>query len=207
MRILRYIHIKSVFDRVFSGVLLILLMPVLIICLALIFFEDSKSSPIFTQKRIGYKNKEFRIYKLRTMKNIREIDGRKLSDRDRMLRIGNTLRKTSLDEIPQLVNILLGQMSFIGPRPLSDKYLPYYTDDEKQRHDVKPGISGWAQVNGRNNITWEEKFYFDLDYVNKLSISLDIKIVIMTLAKVIRGSDVQVRGEGVEMDFHEYRKL
>ncbi len=204
---MKYIFIKAIFDRVFAGILLILLLPVLVICLLLILAEDPESSPIYKQERIGYKNKRFTIFKLRTMKKVDVINGKKLSDRERMLRIGRIMRKTSLDEIPQLVNILLGQMSFIGPRPLSVKYLPYYNQEEIRRHDVKPGISGWAQVNGRNKLSWEDKFKFDIEYIQKISFAFDVKIFLMTILRVVKRSDVQVRGEGIEIDFHKYRKL
>jgi undecaprenyl phosphate N,N'-diacetylbacillosamine 1-phosphate transferase len=134
-----------------------------------------------------------------------EKNGCALSDSERMLRSGGFIRKASFDELPQLFNIIKGEMSFIGPRPLPTVYLPYYSESEIRRHDVKPGISGWAQVNGRNNIDWDEKFLRDLEYVNNVSFQLDVKILFLTLFKILRRSDVAVRGENFVMDFHEYR--
>lgn len=197
---------KNIGDRLFGACLLLVTLPILSILLMLVFIEDPSSSPIFKQKRIGYKNNEFNLYKLRSMSSKTHYNGRKLTDKERMLKIGKVIRKTSLDELPQIYNILKGEMSFIGPRPLSIKYLDYYTEQEIKRHRVKPGISGWAQVNGRNTINWEEKFSFDLYYVKNISLQLDLKILFLTLIKIFKSSEVTTRGEGAEVDFHEYRK-
>jgi lipopolysaccharide/colanic/teichoic acid biosynthesis glycosyltransferase len=201
-----YTKLKFIMDIMMATLLLVLTLPILLILSILIFIEDPSSTPIFNQKRIGLNNKEFSIYKLRSMKTETYQDGVRLSDSQRMLKVGGLIRKASLDELPQLFNVLKGEMSFIGPRPLSVKYLPYYDEVEIKRHNVRPGISGWAQVNGRNTISWEEKFSFDVSYVEKISFIFDIKIIFLTILKVLKRSGVQTRGEGSEVDFHVYRK-
>lgn len=203
---MRYITVKYIIDVLIAFILLIITLPILLILSVLIYIEDPTSSPIFKQKRIGLHNKEFCIYKLRSMKTELYKDGIRLTDSQRMLNVGNLIRKFSLDELPQLVNIIRGEMSFIGPRPLSVKYLPYYTKDELKRHTVRPGISGWAQINGRNTISWEEKFYYDIEYVRNISFLFDFKIFILTIYKVFKRSGIETRGEGTEVDFHEYRR-
>lgn len=198
-----YSKIKKTLDKLAAIVLLVLTAPITLICLACIYIEDNSQSPIFKQKRIGYKNQEFFVYKIRTMRS--PANGL-ISDGDRMLKFGEIFRKLSLDELPQLVNILKGEMSFIGPRPLPVIYLPYYTEEELKRHDVLPGISGLAQVSGRNFIDWDEKLKFDRIYVEKFSFILDFKILLITLKKVIKSSDVGVRGKDfVDVSLHEIR--
>ena len=145
---------------------------------------------LFRQKRPGYKEKIFGIYKFRTMTNEVDEKGILLPDEQRLKGIGKFIRSTSLDELPQLFNVLKGEMSFVGPRPLLIEYLPLYNSDQKRRHDVKPGITGWAQVNGRNAISWEEKFNYDIWYVDNHSFLLDMKIMWMTFLKVIKRSDI-----------------
>ena len=148
-------------------------------------------SPIlFRQKRPGYKEKIFGIYKFRTMTNEVDEDGNLLPDEQRLVGIGKFIRSTSLDELPQLFNVLKGEMSFVGPRPLLKEYLPLYNEKQKRRHDVKPGITGWAQVNGRNAISWEQKFDYDVWYVDNQSFWLDIKILWLTFLKVVKRSDI-----------------
>ncbi len=200
-----YRFIKDFFDIIFSIFLLFLLLPIMAICAIAIKIEDSSGPVLFKQDRVGKGNKVFKVLKFRTMKVGRKRDSKELSDSERMLKTGFFLRKASFDELPQLFNIIKGDMSFIGPRPLPVIYLPYYNEHEILRHDVKPGISGWAQVNGRNNIKWEEKFAKDLEYIDRLSFSFDIKIFFLTILKVFQKSDVVIRGENSIMDFHEYR--
>lgn len=144
----------------------------------------------FRQKRPGYKEKIFSIYKFRTMTNEKDNHGNLLSDEQRLCGIGKFIRSTSLDELPQLFNVLKGEMSFVGPRPLLIEYLELYNDEQKGRHDVKPGITGWAQVNGRNTISWEQKFEYDVWYVDNQSFWLDMKILWMTFLKVVKRSDI-----------------
>ena len=181
--------IKPIFDVVFALVLLVFLSPFFILVSILIFFTMGRPL-FFTQERPGYKEKIFTIYKFRTMSNERDISGILLSDQLRLGKVGKFIRSTSLDELPQLFNIIKCDMSFVGPRPLLREYLPLYNMEQKKRHDVKPGITGWAQVNGRNAISWEDKFAFDVWYVEHLSFMLDMKIIWMTLWKVLHKSDI-----------------
>ena len=181
--------LKSLFDKALALFLIILFSPIYIIVSLLIFFK--MGSPIlFRQKRPGYKEKIFGIYKFRTMTNERYADGNLLPDDKRLIGIGRFIRSTSLDELPQLFNVLKGEMSFVGPRPLLKEYLPLYNEKQKRRHDVKPGITGWAQVNGRNAISWEQKFDYDVWYVDNQSFLLDIKILWLTFLKVVKRSDI-----------------
>lgn len=147
--------------------------------------EDPKGPVLFKQKRPGKDAKIFEVIKFRTMIVDTERDGRKLSDVERITKVGSFLRKTSIDELPQLFNIIRGEMSFIGPRPLLVEYLKYYSPEQKKRHEVTPGISGWAQVNGRNAISWEEKFKYDIWYVDNQSFFLDLKIFLLTIYSVL----------------------
>ena len=181
--------IKSIFDKILVLFLIILFSPIYIVISLLIFFK--MGSPIlFRQKRPGYKEKIFGIYKFRTMTNEKDRDGNLLPDNKRLVGIGKFIRSTSLDELPQLFNVLKGEMSFVGPRPLLIEYLPLYNQKQKRRHDVKPGITGWAQVNGRNAISWEQKFDYDVWYVDNQSFWLDIKILWLTFLKVVKRSDI-----------------
>lgn len=180
---------KSIFDKTLALFLIILFSPIYIVVSLLIFFK--MGSPIlFRQKRPGYKEKIFGIYKFRTMTNEKDANGNLLPDDKRLVGIGKFIRSTSLDELPQLFNVLKGEMSFVGPRPLLEEYLPLYNAKQKRRHDVKPGITGWAQVNGRNAISWEQKFDYDVWYVDNQSFWLDIKILWLTFLKVVKRSDI-----------------
>ena len=180
---------KSIFDKTLALFLIILFSPIYIVVSLLIFFK--MGSPIlFRQKRPGYKEKIFGIYKFRTMTNEKDVDGNLLPDEKRLVGIGKFIRSTSLDELPQLFNVLKGEMSFVGPRPLLEEYLLLYNEKQKRRHDVKPGITGWAQVNGRNAISWEQKFDYDVWYVDNQSFWLDIKILWLTFLKVVKRSDI-----------------
>lgn len=191
--------IKRVFDILFALGGLILLSPVFIICAILI--RINLGSPIFfKQKRIGKKNKEFEMIKFRSMKDAFDKDGNALPDSQRMTKLGKTLRSLSLDELPEFINILKGDMSLIGPRPLLVQYLPLYNERQIKRHNVTPGLTGWAQVNGRNNLKWSEKFELDVWYVENWSLWIDIKIFFMTFYKVFKREGINQEGQAT-MEF------
>lgn len=182
-------YIKPLGDKFFAFVLLLISSPVLIIVSILIYFKLGK--PIFfRQKRPGLNGEIFEIIKFRTMTDVSDNEGNLLSDEDRLHGFGEKIRALSLDELPQLFNVLKGDMSFIGPRPLLVEYLPLYNSEQKKRHNVKPGITGWAQVNGRNAISWEQKFDYDVWYVDHQSFVLDMKILLMTFKNVIKRNDI-----------------
>ena len=181
--------IKRFFDILLAIILIILFSPFYIIVAVLILIKMGRPL-LFRQKRPGYKEKIFGIYKFRTMTNEKDEEGNLLPDNQRLVGIGKFIRSTSLDELPQLFNVLNGDMSFVGPRPLLIEYLPLYNERQKKRHNVKPGITGWAQVNGRNAISWEQKFEYDVWYVEHQSFWLDIKILWMTFLKVVKRSDI-----------------
>lgn len=197
--------IKRALDILLSSAALIVLSP-LIGVLALLVRIKLGSPVLFRQIRPGKDEKLFCIYKFRTMANQKDDQGELLPDKERTSRFGRALRSTSLDELPELVNILKGDMSLVGPRPLAVEYLPYYTEAERHRHDVRPGLTGLAQINGRNTLQWEQKFAFDVYYVDHLSFPLDLKIMLRTPLKVFRQEDVVPFGEGIEEDFNIYRE-
>lgn len=203
-------YVKRSLDFILALVLLIITLPFTIIACIFIVL-DSEGLPIFTQIRIGKGAQKFKIYKLRTMKlQAFDEDGNKIRDRHRVTRVGRIVRKLSIDELPQLLNILKGEMSFIGPRPLLVRYLPYYTDEEMRRHDVLPGITGLSQINGRSNLQWEERFQYDVDYVDNISFKLDMQIFWITIKKVFEGADTSTirRSDIVDFDEHRnYKKL
>lgn len=181
-----YRYIKRVIDFTVALTALIILSPLMLI-VALLIKLNRDGPVLFKQKRPGLGGKIFTVYKFRTMSvKTHDEQGRELSDFERMSKIGNLLRKTSVDELPQFINILKGDMSFIGPRPLLTEYLELYTPEQMRRHEVRPGISGWAQVNGRNTITWEEKFMLDVEYVDNMSFGMDIKIFVRTILNVLK---------------------
>lgn len=183
----------------FCGALVavILLSPLLIFVIIWLHFANKGAGAFFFQTRIGKGEKPFKIIKFKSMTDERGADGELLPDKDRLTKAGKFVRATSIDELPQLLNILKGDMAFIGPRPLPGSYLPYYTDEEARRHDVRPGISGWAQVNGRKNITWDHKLECDVYYVQHLTMWLDIKIFFMTVMNVFKREGVGVESSGV----------
>jgi len=171
-------------DIFFSFLGLLILSPVLLIVIISLTFANH-GKPFFFQLRPGKNGRIFKIVKFKTMSDKRDIEGNLLPDAQRLTPIGRFVRKTSLDEIPQLVNVLKGNMSLIGPRPLLPEYLPLYSDEQARRHEVRPGITGWAQVNGRNAISWAQKFKLDVWYVDNLSFFLDMKIILLTIKKVL----------------------
>ena len=183
---------KRSLDFVASLVVLILLSPIFLAVTILLGIAN-KGSPFFFQQRPGKNEKIFKIIKFKTMNDAKDSDGNLLPDAERLTKVGNFIRKTSLDEIPQLINVIKGDMSLIGPRPLLVSYLDLYDEFEKQRHNVRPGITGWAQVNGRNAIDWETKFKLDVYYVENLSFWLDIKIALKTIKNVLISKDISIQ--------------
>ena len=177
--------IKSVIDFCIALLGLVILSP-LFVLVTIGLFISNNGRPFFIQKRTGKNGKIFTIIKFKTMNDKKDAAGNLLSDAERLTKIGSLVRKTSLDEIPQLLNVLKGHMSIVGPRPLLPEYLPLYNETQKRRHEVKPGITGWAQVNGRNAISWQKKFDFDVWYVDNVSFILDCKIVYLTIKKVFK---------------------
>ena len=186
---------KRPLDLIFSSLALVALSPVMGVT-ALLVRVKLGSPVLFRQERPGRDEKIFALYKFRSMTDARDPAGNFLPDDVRLTRFGRLLRSTSLDELPELLNIIRGDMALIGPRPLLKEYLPYYTEEERHRHDVRPGLTGWAQVNGRNAIgSWEERFRYDLEYVNHISLGMDLKVLFLTVYKVIKRSDIQVGSE------------
>jgi undecaprenyl phosphate N,N'-diacetylbacillosamine 1-phosphate transferase len=185
--------IKSPLDILIASVVLIIISPILLL-ISLLLLIAQGGNPFFTQPRIGYRERIFRVIKFRTMNNKRGPDGELLSDKERLTPIGAFVRKTSLDELPQLLNIAVGQMSFVGPRPLLLEYLPLYSQEQRHRHDVMPGITGWAQVNGRNSISWKDKFAYDVWYVNHQGFWLDLRIIFITVVKVLKAEGISAQG-------------
>lgn len=187
--------IKRFLDAFLSTGALIVLSPILLITAILVRIKLG-SPVLFTQDRPGRNEKIFKLYKFRSMTNQQDENGKLLPDDVRLTKFGRILRSTSLDELPELLNIIRGDMAVIGPRPLLVEYLPYYTAEEHHRHDIRPGLTGWAQVNGRNAIgSWEERFKYDLEYVNHVTFAMDLKVLYTTVIKVIKRSDIQVGSE------------
>lgn len=184
-------YIKRGLD-IFCAVLAILFFWWVFVIVAVLVRVKLGSPVLFTQDRPGKDGKIFRLYKFRSMTDKRDAQGKLLPDDERLPRFGRILRSTSMDELPEVFNILRGDMSIVGPRPLLVEYLPYYTEEEMHRHDVRPGLSGWAQVHGRNATGWEERFQYDLYYVRHCSFLLDCKVILMTVGKVLKRSDVLV---------------
>lgn len=185
-------------------VALTLLSPLFIATIILLFFANKNGFKgiFFTQDRPGKNEKIFKAIKFKTMTDERDAEGKLLPDADRLTKVGKIIRSTSIDELPQLINILKGDMAFIGPRPLLPKYLPLYNETQRHRHEVTPGMSGWAQVNGRNNISWTKKFELDVWYVEHCSLLLDVKILFMTVMKVLKRADINKDGFVVTEPFN-----
>jgi lipopolysaccharide/colanic/teichoic acid biosynthesis glycosyltransferase len=185
-----YLLFKRLMDILVASIVLILFSPIILFSLLIQWIEIG-SSPVFIQTRPGKNEVPFNIIKLKTMNEKRDSKGNLLPDIDRITRFGRFLRSASIDELPQLINVLKGDMSFVGPRPLLMEYLNDYNEEQRKRHNVRPGITGLAQVNGRNKISWEEKFSYDIEYVKKMSLLLDFNILLKTVKKVLYNSDIQ----------------
>lgn len=198
-------HFKRSLDFAMASLALIIFSPILGV-IALMVRVELGSPVIFSQERPGRNERIFKLHKFRSMSNTTDENGNLLPDDMRLTKFGRMLRSTSLDELPELFNILKGDMSIVGPRPLAVQYLPYYSENERQRHDVLPGLTGLAQVHGRNATTWEERFCYDQQYVNKVTFAGDIKIILLTIKTVLRHSGIGVRGIDSPPDFDEYRR-
>ena len=199
-------YFKRILDFTLSLIALIVLSPVISILYILVKIKLG-NPVIFKQERPGKDEKIFTLYKFRTMTNEKDEDGILLSDEKRLTKFGKFLRVSSLDELPELVNIIKGDMSIVGPRPLLVKYLPYYTEEEKHRHDVRPGLTGLAQINGRNLIDWQDRFKKDIEYINNITFINDTKLLFKTFYKVIKRDGVLDYGEGNNLDFDMYREI
>lgn len=193
-------HIKRGLDFVLSLILLVVLAPVIL--LVALLLKCVLGAVLFRQERPGLNERIFTLYKFKTMSDEKDENGNLLSDEFRLKPFGKVIRSLSLDELPQLFNVLKGDMSLIGPRPLLVKYLPLYNEAQKHRHDVRPGITGWAQVNGRNDISWEKKFELDLFYVRNCSFALDAKIALMTMVRVFQRSGISKSGNATSDEFN-----
>ena len=196
---------KRIFDFIVAVNILIILSPFMIIFSVILSLANS-GNPFFTQLRPGKGEKIFRLIKFKTMNDKRDHQGNLLSDAERLTKIGRFVRKTSIDELPQLINVLVGDMSLIGPRPLLVQYLPLYNEVQKRRHEIKPGITGWAQVNGRNAISWHEKFELDIWYVDNLSFIVDIKIIYLTIQKIFKSEGINQAGQAT-MEFFKGNEI
>lgn len=193
-------YIKRILDFTLSLIALVVLSPVLLV-LTVLGAVKMKGNPFFTQQRPGRDGKIFKLVKFRSMTCEKDRDGNLLPDEQRLTGYGKLLRSTSLDELPELLNILAGQMSIVGPRPLLVQYLPLYNEEQRHRHDVRPGLTGWAQVNGRNSITWEDKFRYDVWYVRNISFWLDVKILFLTVKKVFCREGISAEDSATMEDF------
>ena len=198
-------YIKRILDIILSLIAIIITLPIFLIVGILILIFIGQPA-IFRQKRPGKNEKIFTMYKFRTMTNKKDEDGNLLPDELRLTKLGKFLRKTSLDEIPEFINILKGDMSLVGPRPLLVEYLPYYTEEEHHRHDVRPGLTGLAQVNGRNNLDWDKRLKKDIEYVNNITFINDTKIILKTIKKVFEREDIKIKKTGNIVDFNKYRR-
>lgn len=198
--------IKRFVDFLIAFFGLLILSPIIVLITIGLFFAN-QGKPFFFQSRPGKGERHFKIIKFKTMNDKKDVNGNLLPDAKRLTKIGRFVRKTSLDEIPQLINVLKGDMSFIGPRPLLLKYLPYYTEKERLRHTVRPGITGLAQVNGRNTVSWNDRLAFDIVYVENLCFKLDLEIFYKTALKVIVSENIVVDPESIMQNFDDERKL
>ncbi len=191
---------KRLFDFLFALLVLVLTSPILLITIVLLYFLNDKAV-FFLQERPGLNANPFKIIKFKTMNDRKDKEGKLLPDKDRLTSVGKKVRSFSIDELPQMINVLKGDMSIIGPRPLLMRYLPLYTQDQAKRHLVKPGITGLAQVNGRNTISWEKKFEWDVFYVENLSFFLDVKILISTIVKVVKREGISAENQTTTLPF------
>lgn len=192
---------KRFFDFTISFTAFIIILPFFLIIWLCLSFANKGGGAFFIQERPGKNRKIFKVVKFKTMTDTRDVKGNLLPDSERLTKVGKFIRSTSLDEIPQLLNVIKGDMSLIGPRPLLVEYLPLYTDFELRRHEVRPGITGWAQVNGRNTISWKEKFAYDVWYIEHLSLALDIQILLKTIKKVFKREDINQEGQATTQRF------
>lgn len=191
---------KRVVDFILTSILLIILSPIFILCLVVLFISN-KGSAFFLHKRPGIHEKPFDLIKFKTMNDKKDEEGNLLPDKERLTKAGAIIRKLSLDELPQFINVIKGDMSLIGPRPLLFKYIPLYSKEQRRRHEVRPGITGWAQVNGRNSISWTQKFAYDVEYVDNISLRLDFKIFWLTIKKILEREGVNQSDERPMMPF------
>ncbi|MBO5633156.1 MAG: sugar transferase [Aeriscardovia sp.] len=195
-------YIKRIFSFLIALLALICIGWLLMIIAFWLYFANKGAGVFFFQERPGKDEKIFKVVKFKTMSDERDENGDLLPDEDRLTKVGKFVRSTSLDELPQLFNVLKGDMALIGPRPLLPEYLPLYSSEQKRRHEVRPGITGWAQVNGRNNISWKKKFEYDVWYVDHLSFRLDVKIILMSIKKVLFREDINKEGEATTVAFN-----
>ena len=195
-------YIKRFLDFWVALAALIVISPLLLVVAVWLRFANKGAGVLFTQERPGKDGRIFRVYKFKTMTDERDSEGRLLPDAQRLTPVGRFVRSTSIDELPQLVNVLKGDMSLIGPRPLLPEYLPLYSPDHRRRHEVRPGISGWAQCHGRNNISWKEKLDYDVWYVDHLSLWTDLKVIAITVKKVLKREDVNTEGTATTVAFN-----
>lgn len=194
-------YIKRAIDVLGSGIGLLLVSPILLTTACWLHFANKGAGAFFFQKRPGKNGRIFQVVKFKTMTDERDAKGKLLPDAQRLTKVGRIVRATSIDELPQLWNVFKGDMSLIGPRPLLVKYLDRYTPEQARRHEVKPGITGWAQVHGRNNISWEKKFELDVYYVDNLSFKLDCEVILTTIKKVLFREDINTEGEATTTEF------
>lgn len=183
---------KRLIDFTIVFIALLIIWPILLLITIWLHFANKGAGAFFTQERPGKDGKIFKVIKFKSMTDERDENGNLLPDAQRLTKVGKFVRKTSIDELPQLINVLKGEMALIGPRPLLPEYLPYYTEREQLRHTVRPGITGWAQVNGRNNCSWNEKLEYDAYYVEHLNLFMDCKVILMTIKNVLSGKDINV---------------
>lgn len=193
--------LKRVIDFIVVLIALLIIWPILLIITIWLHFANKGAGAFFTQERPGKDAKIFKVIKFKTMTDERDADGNLLPDKDRLTKVGRFVRSTSIDELPQLINVLKGDMALIGPRPLLPKYLPLYSKDQYRRHEVRPGITGWAQVNGRNDISWKKKFELDVWYVDHCSFLLDLKVILLTIKKVLVREGISKEGEATTVPF------
>lgn len=196
-----YQYLKCIIDFVLVLCALLIIWPVLLIIIVFLHFTNKGAGVFFTQDRPGKDAKIFKAIKFKTMTDERDAEGKLLPDAQRLTKVGRIVRSLSIDELPQLINVLKGDMALVGPRPLLPKYLPLYSKEQYRRHEVRPGITGWAQVNGRNNISWTKKFELDVWYVDHCSFWLDVKIIFLTIKKVFFREDISKEGEATTVPF------
>lgn len=194
--------IKRAIDFTLAAIALLILWPFLLLVMLILHFANKGAGIFFTQGRPGKDEVIFNALKFKTMTDERDSEGKLLPDAQRITRIGKIIRSLSIDELPQLINVLKGDMAIVGPRPLMPKYLPLYSEEQKRRHEVRPGITGWAQVNGRNNISWTKKFEYDVWYVDNISLLLDLKIILLTIKKVLVREDISKDGHATTEPFN-----